>query len=82
MRIEEGRVAQATFQARACSAVIAVASLVTEALQGLEVGEARALDPAALTEAAGGLPGPKTHACGVVRRALSAAFEALDRGAA
>lgn len=82
IRVEADAVAEVAFQARACSAVIAVASLVVERLAGLELDAARRLDPKALTEAAGGLPGPRQHACRVVRRALEAALEASDRGAA
>lgn len=72
----EGRVERATFQARACSAVIAVASMTTEALVGSDVAAARALDVDALTREAGGLPTHKAHAPRVVRRALDAALDA------
>ena len=76
IRVDAGRVVEAAFQARACSAVIAVASLVTEALYGADVETARELDPHGLAAAAGGLPGRKSHACDVVRRALESALEA------
>lgn len=82
VRFDGGRVADAAFQARACSAVIALASLVTERLHGLEIDAARDLDPGPLADEAGGLPGPRRHACRVVRRALDAVFEAWDRGVA
>ena len=65
-----------SFQAKACSAVIAVASMTTEALEGATTAQARALDVDALVEQAGGVPRHKAHAPRVVRRALDAALSA------
>ncbi len=62
------------FQAKACSAVIACASMVGEAIQGKPIDSARELDIAQLIEAAGGLPRSKAHAPKVVERALQAAL--------
>ena len=77
LRVADGRVIEARFRARACSAVIATASLVTEALRGLTLEEAAALDPARLVEAAGGLPPGRTHAPAILARAIA---EALGGG--
>lgn len=74
VRVAAGRVERAAFQARACTGVIAVASMTAEALQGLSLEEARRLDPARLAEAAGGLPRSKAHAAEVVRRARDEAL--------
>lgn len=68
------RIDSATFQARACSATIAVASLVASALESLTVEEARSFDVAAAVSGAGGLPPTSRHAIDVVRRALLAAL--------
>ena len=65
------RIGRASFQARACSAVIALASLSVEGLAGLDAAGLAALDPAVLAERAGGLPRTRRHAVLVVRRALA-----------
>jgi nitrogen fixation protein NifU and related proteins len=68
------RVVELRFQARACSSVIAAASLATEALRGKSVAEARLLDVRALVDAAGGVPRQKSHAPDVIARALAEAL--------
>lgn len=79
--IRDGRLGPVRFRARACSAVIAAASLATEALEGRTPAEARRLDLGALLEEAGGLPPGRDHARGVVERALAQALDALEAGA-
>jgi nitrogen fixation NifU-like protein len=64
------RIDRAMFQARGCSAVIASASLATEALVGRSLREALELDFAGLIEAAGGLAPRRAHAARVVQRAV------------
>ena len=73
--VEAERVVAARFQAQACSAVIACSSLVACRLEGLSMESARTLDVSALARAAGGVPPGKSHAPGIVARALQ---EALD----
>ena len=77
--LRDGRLGPVRFRASACSAVIAAASLTTEALEGLTPAEARRLDLAELLEQAGGLPPGREHARGVVERALGEALDALAR---
>jgi len=80
-RLEGERVARACFRAQACSAVIATASLATEAVTGMSTAEAAALDVDLLVERAGGVPPSKRHAPRVVERALRAALDdAAGRG--
>lgn len=69
-QLESGTVQRASFQARSCSAVIAVASLCVDELRGLPPGELLKFDVQARVEAAGGLPSTRRHAVGVVERAL------------
>ncbi|HVS11355.1 MAG TPA: iron-sulfur cluster assembly scaffold protein [Planctomycetota bacterium] len=78
-RIEDGRLAEVSFQARGCSALIATASLASEALRGRSVDEAAGFDLEALVAGAGGLPPQRSHAPRVVARALA---EALARAQA
>lgn len=72
----DGRL-EARFQAKACSAVLAVASLVCEALAGQTPDAARALDLGQLVGAAGGLPPTRRHAQAVAARALEQALARL-----
>jgi NifU-like protein involved in Fe-S cluster formation len=76
LRVEGGRIERAAFRAQGCSAVIAIASLVAESLEGRSLGEAEDLDVLSLVAEAGGAPPGKEHAPAVVRRAL---LEALGR---
>jgi nitrogen fixation NifU-like protein len=75
----EGRT-RASFQARACSASIACASLVVEAVHDLTLAEALRFDVAALVRRAGGLPHFRRHAVEVVARALEQAVASAERG--
>jgi nitrogen fixation NifU-like protein len=76
LKIEGDRIARASFQARACSAVIAVASLAAEELRGASLESARALSCEELVARAGGLPRERAHAPRVAERAVR---EALRR---
>ena len=60
--ITDGRIAEATFEARACAPVIAVASLGTQTITGLTVDQARELPILELDQKLGGLPPSKRHA--------------------
>ncbi len=79
VRVGDGRVHEARFQAQACSSVIACGSLAASSVEGLSLAQARALDVAALAREAGGVPPGKSHAPAVVTRALQ---QALDRAEA
>lgn len=79
LALDRAGAARAYFQARGCSASIACASLVADALHGAPLDVARSLDVAALVERAGGLPPAKRHAVEVVTRALARAVEAAEQ---
>ncbi|MFT4709269.1 MAG: NifU-like protein involved in Fe-S cluster formation [Bacteroidia bacterium] len=74
-RTKDGTI-EAAFQARGCSAVIAVASMVTGAAHGGTPAAAAALSVKEMVEEAGGLDRMQSHAVRVVKRALG---EALGR---
>lgn len=82
LRIERELVLAAGFQARACSAVIACASLLCARLgePGTSVAAARELDLEALVRAAGGLPRQRAHATRVCARALAEALQPAPGG--
>ncbi len=62
LKVDDGRITQASFEARACAPVIAVASLCTEMLQGMEVEAALKLSVFEMDKKLGGLPPSKRHA--------------------
>ena len=62
LEVDDGCIRKATFLAKACAPVVAVASLGTEMLQGLEITAARELDIFQMDQELGGLPPSKRHA--------------------
>ncbi|HUR26651.1 MAG TPA: iron-sulfur cluster assembly scaffold protein, partial [Planctomycetota bacterium] len=56
------RILEASVQVRGCSATIACASMIAEALQGLELARARELDVAEMARACGAKPRDLSHA--------------------
>ena len=75
LNITNGRIAEASFEARACAPVIAVASLATERIVGLTLDEARELPILELDRELGGLPPAKRHAYLVFLESLQGASE-------
>jgi nitrogen fixation NifU-like protein len=61
-RIEEGRVAEARYKVRGCTASIAAGSALTEWMLGKSPAALSAFDPATIDEAVGGLPAASRHA--------------------
>ena len=74
LRVEGGVVREARFLAQACSAAMALASILTEKVCGLRDKEIFSWDPAELRSWVGGLPQAKHHAAEVVCRALHEAL--------
>ena len=62
LNIIDGRITEATFVARACGPVVAVASLGTQKITGLTLDQARELPILELDRDLGGLPPAKPHA--------------------
>lgn len=62
VRLEEGRIREAAFDATGCGAAVAAGSAGTELLVGREVAEARGLTAFDLDRALGGVPPQKRHA--------------------
>jgi nitrogen fixation protein NifU and related proteins len=61
-RFENGRVAEARYQVRGCTASIAAGSALTEWMAGKSREELRSLTPAVIEEAVGGLEAASKHA--------------------
>jgi nitrogen fixation NifU-like protein len=71
-RFDGGRVAACTFLAYGCAALIAVGSLLTEAVRGRPVDELAAFDEGRVAELAGGLSPGQRHCAALGRDALHA----------
>lgn len=76
-RFEDGRVAEARFLTRGCTAAIAASSALTEWMTGKGHKDLAALDPATIEEEVGGLEPASKHAAvlcvDAVRRLLAVA---------
>ena len=77
VRVEGGRIADARFKTRGCVAAIACGSLLTEMIYGRSLAEARAITPAEIAAALGGLPPASAHASQLACDALEAVFARL-----
>ena len=75
LKITNGVIEQATFEARACAAVIAVASIMTNRVVGLALDGLSGLSILELDQELGGLPQSKRHAYLMFIEALCSASE-------
>ncbi len=86
LRIEDGRIAGASFLASGCPATIGTSSAATEMLPGRTVEEAEALAREDYAAAVGGLPRSKLHcsvlAAAAVRNAVAGWRARTERGGA
>lgn len=79
--VDNGIITQAAFQAKACAPVIAVASLGTEMIQGLDIQAACQLSMIDMDKELGGLPPSKRHAYLVFLESLhNAIHRNLNKG--
>ncbi len=76
LRIDDGRIAAASFLSSGCPASIATSSAATELVAGLQLDDAVALTRERYAEAVGGLPRSKIH-CSVL--AASAVRQAIEQ---
>jgi nitrogen fixation protein NifU and related proteins len=74
---EDGRAAQVRYQVRGCTASIAAGSALTELIAGRTRDELRAITPAAITEAVGGLAPASQHVAILCHDALKALIKNL-----
>lgn len=75
-RFEDGRVVEARFKARGCTATIAGGSALTEWMLGKTAAELAALRAAAVEEAVGGLMPESKHAAALCVDAVRALLRA------
>ena len=67
------RISNVKFKATGCGYLIASASIITELIRGMKVGEAAALKEEELVREVGEVPSYKTHCISLCREALHAA---------
>jgi NifU-like protein involved in Fe-S cluster formation len=80
LRVREGRVVEARFQAYGCGPTIAAASAATEVVTGADLTELLELPAERVEAAVGGLPEERRHAALVAVLGLrAAARDALSR---
>jgi nitrogen fixation NifU-like protein len=75
LRIEDGRIARASFLTSGCPASIATSSAATELITGLPVEQAEALTREQFAEAVGGLPASKLHCSVLAAQAIHVAID-------
>jgi len=78
-RIEDNVIRDVRFLCRGCTASIACASALTEAVMGKELRELAAVTPQSLAEGLGGLPPASAHAATLAYDALQALRSAASR---
>ncbi len=78
LNVTQGRIVEASFEARVCAPVTVVASIGTERIVGLTLNEARELSILELDRELGGLPPSKRHAYLVFLESLQNAINQIQ----
>lgn len=75
IRVDSGRIIEATFLTFGCSAAIASSNLTTEMIKNKTIDEALSISDKNISEALGGLPPSKIHCSILAERAIKAAID-------
>jgi nitrogen fixation NifU-like protein len=81
VRMDGGRVVEAAFQVRGCTASIAAGSALAEWLHGKSLEDLRLFQEAIIDEALGGLPAASRHAAALCKSGVNALLAALPQSA-
>ncbi len=76
-RVEGGRIADTRFKAQGCATSVACGSVMTELIRGKSPAELRAVTPAQISDALGGLPPATFHGSQLACDALAALLAKL-----
>lgn len=79
IKVNDGRISDIRFRAKACVPAMACGSAITELSKGKSIREARALRPPDVIEAVGGLPQASFHASQLAIDALKAAIDQIEK---
>ncbi len=74
LKVEDGRIIDATFLTFGCGAAIAASSMTTELIKGRTIEEALTISDRDVVEALGGLPPTKVHCSVLAEKALESAM--------
>jgi nitrogen fixation NifU-like protein len=78
LRIDSGRIEEASFEAQACAPVLVMGSMGTEALTGLGVDQAKKITAFEWDQRVGGFPPAKRHAILMFMESLHQALGAAQ----
>lgn len=78
-RVQDERILAVRFKAKGCVTALACGSYLTEMVNGLTTGKARAITPDAISEALGSLPPATMHAAQLACDALRELLDNLNR---
>lgn len=78
LRLNHDRIVDVRFLAKGCVPLIACGSALTELLKGKTIAQARALKPADVEQAVGGVPEASSHASHLAIDALAAALKSSE----
>ncbi len=77
LRIRDGRIEAARFLAYGCPPTLACASVLTEMIEGMPIGDARRLTRQDISQRIGGLPARKQHAAALAIATLRTVVEMM-----
>ena len=81
LKIEDGRISNASFQTYGCPGVIACGSMITTMAKGKTIDEARKISRPEIIDRLGGLPLGKHHCAGLAAAALHDALGKINNPA-
>lgn len=79
VRVEKERVVEVRFKAQGCVTAIACSSWPTEWMKGKSVAELRAIAPAQISDALGGLPPATFHGSQLACDAVAAVLDVISK---
>ncbi len=79
VKVEAGRIREVKFLCRGCTTAIACASMLTEKMQGVEVGSLGSITAETVAEALGGLPEASFHGAQLAEDGVKAIIAAAGK---
>jgi NifU-like protein involved in Fe-S cluster formation len=79
LKVQEGLIYDATFQAIGCAGAFASGSALTEMVKGKTLNQAKLITEKDVSDDLGGLPGAKIHCAGLAVDALRKTIESFEK---